>query len=308
MTRGPYRTKPTEDSFGDLITRYRRSPRALGWGPATRRKNDKILAEFYAANHRLMVADFRRGDFIALRDSMAATPSEANNWAKVIRGMLDYAVDIEMIPFNPAARVKPLKVPNPDGYRTWREDEIEAFLRHHPKGSLAHLTLTLALYTGAARADLVKLGWPSIRDDRMHFSRGKTGVTVAVPILPPLWEQLMVLPKGKLTFLETRDGRVRSPTALATQMGAWCVKAGLGGKDATGHRLSLHGLRKALGTRLAGSGCTPLEIAAILGHASPRSSEVYTKAYDRERAADAASEKMKGPAAPSKVTRIRRKE
>ena len=68
-------------SFGDLIQRYRQSPRMLSWGDATLRKNDRTLAQFLAANARFMVADFRRGDFISLRDSMARTPSEANNWS-----------------------------------------------------------------------------------------------------------------------------------------------------------------------------------------------------------------------------------
>jgi hypothetical protein len=49
-------------------------------------------------------------------------------------------------------------------------------------------------------------------------------------------------------------------------------------------------------------------MGAILGHASPRSSEVYTRAYDRQKAADSASAKMQGAVTPSKVTRMRRKE
>jgi hypothetical protein len=69
MTRGAYRTKAAEGSFGDLIARYRKR-KSVDWGPSTTKKNDKILAEFYAANHRQMVADLRRGDFIAMRDSM----------------------------------------------------------------------------------------------------------------------------------------------------------------------------------------------------------------------------------------------
>ena len=230
MTRGPYKSRPVPGSFADLIMRYRQSPRVLAWAPSTDRKFGKILAQFMAANGRLMVADFRRGDFIGLRDTMARTPSEANNWAKVIRGTLDYAVDIEMIPFNPVAKVKRLKVPNPDGFRTWRDDEIAAYEAHWPRGSLPRLALTLALCTGAARSDLVRLGWGNLSDNRLRYRRAKTGAAVDIPILPPLDVELSQIPAGKMTFLETQAGTVRSPVALAGMMLRWVEAAGLGGR------------------------------------------------------------------------------
>jgi hypothetical protein len=123
--------------------RYRQSPRVLAWAASTARKHDKVLGDFMVANGTAPVASLRRGDLIAMRDSMAATPSEANNWLKTIRGLLDYGLDLEMIPHNPAARIKALKVPNPDGFRTWIEDEIEAYERQWPIGSLPRLAFTV---------------------------------------------------------------------------------------------------------------------------------------------------------------------
>jgi integrase len=210
--------KPERGTIADLVTRYRQSPRALGWAASTRRKQDKVLAEFSAANGAEPVASLRRGDLIAMRDSMAATPSEANNWLKIIRGLLDYGLDLEMIPHNPAARVKALKVPNPDGFRTWREDEIAAYEHHWPRGSVPRLAFTLALYTGAARGDLVKMGWHSLRGGRIFYRRQKTGAEVSLPILAPLEEELSQVPHTHLTFLQTREGNVRSPVALAGQL------------------------------------------------------------------------------------------
>lgn len=306
MTRGPYKARPIPGSFADLIMRYRQSPRVLAWAPGTGRKNDKILGEFMAANGRTMVSDLRRGDFIAMRDSMARTPSEANNWAKVIRGMLDYALDLEMIAVNPAARVKRLAVPNPDGFRTWRDDEIDAFCAHWSRGSLPRLTLTLAICTGAARGDLVQLGWANVRAERIVYRRQKTGATVDIPILPALAEVLGQVSPKQMTFLETQAGTVRSPVALAGMMARWCAQAGLGGKDEHGHLLSLHGLRKAGARRAAEAGADVWELCAWFGWTDIKQAGHYAKAYNRARGADAMAEKL-AAAEPSNVTRLRRK-
>lgn len=303
--RGPYRSKPPAGSVADLILRYRQSPRVLGWAPATRRKNDKILGDFMAENGVALVADLRRGDLIAMRDSMARTPSEANNWMKVIRGLLDYATDIEVIQHNPGARIKRLPVPNPDGFRTWREDEIAAFLAYWPKDTLPHLTLVLTICTGASRADLVRLGWHSISDNRISYRRQKTGALVTLPILPDLDDVLVLIPPGRMTFLETRAGTVRSPTALAGQLAEWLAKAGLWDSDEHGHHLSLHGLRKSLGVRMANAGCRPEEIMAVLGHSDSKSAAVYTKKFDRAAAADRAADAL-ASLAPSNVRRMAR--
>jgi integrase len=305
MKRGPYRSAPEPGTFADLILRYRQGPRVRGWAPGTLRKNDKILGDFLTQNGREPVASLRRGDFIAMRDSMAATPSEANNWAKVIRGLLDYAVDLEIIDFNPAARVKRLKTPNPDGFRTWREDEIAAFERHFARGSLPRLAFTLALYTGAARGDLVRLGWGNIRGERLSYRRQKTRGEVDIPILSPLADELSQVPHTHLTFLQTEAGRVRSDVGLANQLTRWLALAGLWDTDEHGHHLSLHGLRKALGRRLAEAGVDPHGIASVLGQDDARSALVYSRKFNRARTADASMARLAEEPATN-VTRLER--
>lgn len=169
-----YKAAPAAGTVADLVMRYRKSPRVLGWAYSTRVKFDGMLGRFMAANRLVMVADIRRGDILAARDELAATPGEANNWLKVISGLLDYGADIEMIPFNPARGIKRLKL-REGGFRSWREDEIAAFQAHWPAGSLPRLTFTLALCTGAARGDLVRLGPRNVSEDRIVFRRQKTG-------------------------------------------------------------------------------------------------------------------------------------
>lgn len=307
--RGPYRAKPAPGSIADLVIAYRKSPRVLAWAPLTLNKNSRVLGDFMAENGRNMVADLRRGDVIRMRDEMASTPAEANNWLKVITGLLDYAADIEMIQSNPAARIKRLPLRNPDGFRTWREDEIAAFLAYWTKGSLPHLVVRLALHTGAARADLVKLGPANRQGGSIRYRRTKVrgGPWITVPEPPELTEVLDHLPPGQATFLETETGEMRSPYALAARMSGWLAKAGLWNVDENGHRLSLHGLRKALGRRLAEAGCSAHEIAAVLGHEDIRQSQVYTKAFDRALAGQSAAQKLAGSGSPENVVNMSRR-
>jgi integrase len=305
MTRGPYKSTPQPGTFADLIMRFRQSPRFKTWGPATRAKNDKVLADFMAANGRELVSSLRRGDVIAMRDSLSDTPGAANNWMKVVKALLAYAVDLEMVPLNVAREVPRLKPAHRDGFRVWREDEIAAFVHRWRADTLPHRALQLMLCTGAAVSDAVKLGPANVRGDRIVYRRNKTGVEVDVPILPALALALSFAPPG-LTYLQTAQGRQRSSQGLGGSLRLWAAQAGLGEPDKNGHYLAPHGLRKAMGRRLAEAGVTPHGIMAVLGHEDIKQVLTYTKSYDRARAADEAA-KLLGAGDAPKVVRMRKR-
>ena len=297
MKRGPYRATPEPGSIADLVAMFRKSPRFLAWAPSTRSKNDRILGDFVARNGRVQTAELTRGAVMLMRDSLAETPGAANNWHKVISLLLAYGVDIEAIPSNPAARIPKLKPKQPDGFRVWREDEIAAFLAHWPVESPPHRALVVMLYTGAAAADAVRLGPGSVRVvdgvERVAYARAKTGQRVSIRVLPPLAEATTHA-RG-LTWLETVAGRARTAKGLSVKMPLWAASAGLGGADEHGRRLCCHGLRKAMGRRLAEAGCTVLEIASILGHKNLAQVETYIRDYDRAQSADRGFDKLGAP-------------
>lgn len=70
---------------------------------------------------------------------------------------------------------------------------------------------------------------------------------------------LDLLPKDKLTFLETLNGQSRSSNGLGNLVRKWCDVAGL-------PNCTSHGLRKACATRLAEAGASEREIMAWTGH------------------------------------------
>ena len=309
--RGPYKIKHAPGSIGALILAFYNSPIYRDWSPATVRKNDRFLRDLMALNAKAPVDEITRGAIVQMRDEFADTPATAANWLKCIRALLDYAIDLGIIEHNVARdKIKGLRPKAPGGFRSWQEHEIAAFLDHWRLGSIPHRVLTLALCTGAARVDLVKLGWQSIQGDRICYQRQKTErhedeVVVSVRIMPELDALLATIPTRQMTFLETTHGRRRSELSLTNDMKVWVLQAGLGEPDKHGRHLNMHGLRKAMGRRLAEAGCSPYEIASILGHRSVRSSEPYTKAYNRAVAGDSAIDKLAG-LKPSNVTRLKK--
>ena len=187
---------------------------------------------------------------------------------------------------NPARFAERLKV-NPDGFHTWTEAEVDRFLERHGPGTKARLVLLLALNTGMARQDLVKVGWQHVKDGRIAYRRGKTSVAADLPILPDLGEELRQLPPDRMLFITKNAGG--APYAVAS-LGNWfrdrCAEAGVPG--------SLHGLRKAGATRLADAGASEWEIASYLAHTDTRQAAVYTKKANRPRLADSGFAKLPG--------------
>ena len=150
------------------------------------------------------------------------------------------------------------------------------------------------LYTGASRADAVRLGWHSIRQTdsgpRLEYSRRKTRrqadpIRVSIPVHPDLAEVLDACDPGTFTFLQTAQGAGRSAAGLGNKMREWCDVAGL-------TECSAHGLRKACARRLAEAGATAHEIMAITGHKTLAEVERYTRAALREGMADSAMAKL----------------
>jgi integrase len=82
-------------------------------------------------------------------------------------------------------------------------------------------------------------------------------------------------PQGQLTFLARENGTARTSNGFYNTFRDWCAEAGL----PVG--LSPHGLRKAAARRLAESGATVHEIAAITGHRSLQEVAVYTEAAEQ---------------------------
>jgi len=129
------------------------------------------------------------------------------------------------------------------------------------------------------------MGWQHVKDDRITVRQQKTGATLAIRIHPELARALAAAPKDNLTFLVTERGASFTAGGFGNWFRDRCNEAGL-------PQCSIHGLRKSACRRLAESGCSANQIAAISGHASLREIARYTAAASQVHLADQALDRQ----------------
>ncbi len=95
----------------------------------------------------------------ALMDLRKAKPDAANGLRKVLREMMKVAVkQLEWRQDDPTQGVAKIKPKKKGGFHRWTDAEIAQFESRHPVGSKARLAMSLGLFTGQARQDVVAMG------------------------------------------------------------------------------------------------------------------------------------------------------
>lgn len=262
-----------EDTFNGLIKLYFGSALFSKLSASSKRNYRAILENFCKKYGSFPVSKFSRKHASAILAKLSDTPEAANTLMKRLRLLLNFAVDIGMIPSNPLAGMKGYKSDG-DGYHDWTEEEIVQFIARHPLGTKAYLALMLMLSTGQRLSDAVRMGRGDVANCIIRVRQQKTGTLLMIPIVPALREALETLPKDAPTFLLTEYGRPYSAAGFGNWMRDRCREAGL-------PHCSSHGLRKACARRLAEAGCSHHEIKAITGHKTDAEVRRYTAKADQ---------------------------
>ena len=292
---------PTHGTFGALVHAYMASAAFHDYDAATVKKrrnlfgnmlDERVTPEQVTPLFRDMpLASCTAANVEVLRDraQQRDTVGQANERVKALRAMFRWAMTKTqrprwpMLQHNPASDLTTITAAS-EGWHTWTLAEIEQFERRHPPGTRAWLVLQVALYTGARRSDLIRIGRPHVHGDMLRFNqqkgRRRHTTTIEFPILQPLAEALARGPVGEVTWITNDQGR---PFVYAV-FGNWfkerCAEAGLA-------HCSLHGLRKAAATRAAENGATASQLMAIFGWRKLAQAEQYTKAAERRKMAKA---------------------
>src|SRR5262249_18507792 len=135
-------------AYGDVDRRavrdwscpYYRSPEFRGLKETTQRVHRNIIERFRALHGDKPLKGLAHRHINEIKGAMVKTREAANNLLKVLRVMLDYAVDQEIIASNPAANVSKYKSRG-EGIHTWSDAEIAQFEQHHSVGSKPRLAL-----------------------------------------------------------------------------------------------------------------------------------------------------------------------
>lgn len=225
-------------------------------------------------------------------DKMHATPGAADNMMKIIRSVYRWGISRGHAKNNPAIGIPKVHSGN-GGATPWTIADLNTYRAKHPKGTAAHLCLTLFMFTACRISDAIILGrrHEITRDGVLWLAwqpKKKGAAFVEIPILPPLQQAIRAAKVVGPTYNLTQHGRpFSSPEGLRNRFRKWCDAAGLEG-------LSSHGIRKAAGELLAEAGCSQHEIMAIHGHSKASTSEIYTKGANRRVLAAEAMSKLKG--------------
>lgn len=279
------RGSATYGTMSWLIEQYLRSTRYSDLSPGRKRSLRGLLDWIREKRGHLpfnMMATRHVEDLMAKK----AGPVAANNVKKTLSLLFNYAIKHELCgqKVNPAALADRRKESG-DGFYTWTDADIAQFLAHHPTGTKARLALMIFLRTGAARQDAAAMGWQNVKDGRITYRRGKTGVEATLPILEDLAAELAYVPRGEMLFLTHGRGLPYTPESLGNWFRDQCNAAGL-------PKCSAHGLRKAGAVQLAEAGGTELEVMAFLGHSTPKEGATYTKRANRGALGDSGLRKL----------------
>lgn len=290
----------TTSSFGTiawLIENYLRSPKHLNLSDirrkTIRRELDWLRSE--VGQYQAGRIETRHVEAIMARKT---GPTAANTVKKNLSMLFNFAIKYSLadLKHNPAKYADRRKE-NPDGYHTWTEAEIAQFLAFHKSGTKPRLAALLMMNTGAARQDVIRLGWQNIEGDQIRYRRHKTNIGGQYTILPELADELQHVPADRLLFLTHGVGRPYKPETFGNWFKDQCRAAGL-------PHCSAHGLRKGQATRIAEEGGTELEVMSFLAHATPKEGATYTKKAGRAKLADRGLSRVSGIKPEQKLSNL----
>lgn len=209
----------------------------------------------------LAVAQDRRarGKFKEWRDGMGANPRKADYAWTVLARVLAVAKDRGLIAVNVCERGGRLYEAD-RAEKIWLSEHIEAFCAvASPELQFA---LLFALWTGQRQGTLINITWPQYDGTHIRLQPNKQRRGSA-----------RRPEKAEGEILRNTFGESWTGDGFRASWGKAFDRAKLGDAD-----LHFHDLRGTAITRLALSGCTTAQIAAITGH-SPRDVDEILKAH-----------------------------
>lgn len=218
-------------------------------------------------------------------DALGDAPTTRARIRRLLSQLMDYAIDKGWREDNPVVSVK-IKRRKSEGIHPWTDPEIDQYLAQWPSGTPQRLALSLMLYTGQRRSDVVRMGPFDVHEGMIYVRQEKTNECLWIPLHSALQAELDLWHgKGQTYLSRTSDGKPYTANGFYNVFKDWCALARLP------MRCSPHGLRKAAGRRLAEAGCTPHQIAAILGHKTLSETMRYTQSARQKKLAQQAMEK-----------------
>ena len=277
----PQEPRYAPGTFGALIIAYQSSRDFAAYAHTTkamyRRAFQKILD--ILADQPCGDRWFQTHHAQVLIDRIAG-PAARDTFRKKLGVLMRFAMRTGVRATDPTAATKS-RFEATDGIEPWTPDQVASALALHPLNTSTGLAVRLLFETGAALADVVRLGPHHIVDGCIIYRRQKLGQRTSIDAVCPLSPELLAhLATVKTTTFLEQNGKPRSPAGLGNRVRAVAEALGFDG--------SAHGIRKARANALLASGAELGGIAAIMGHSGTTMTAHYTKAAARMGIAKAA--------------------
>ena len=256
-------------NFAALIKNYRNSYRYKNLKPRTALDYDKYLDFFLSIMADANPATMKRKDVIRLRNSNAEKPYFANYSLRVIRIIMEHAVDLGWRETNPAKGVPEIKTVK-IAREPWPRELLATYRATCPLGSRERLVMELCIGTGQRIGDVLEMRWSDIQDDAFVIKQNKTNKELWVPILPELQTALNAASRHSVFILTNERGTNRWSYRGASQA-VRKVREKIGAVD-----YDIHSWRYNAACELLEAGCEDDLIAAVTGQ-SPAMVLHYTK-------------------------------
>jgi integrase len=195
---------------------------------------------------------------------------------------------------NPAAAAEKVRRPKSARVvnRVWKSAELRTVL--DAASPDLRVAIALGAYAGLREADAIGITWAGYDGHAIEARQEKTGEPLWIPVhrdLKSILDEWRERGRGSVTPAVTivtgaRGKPYEGTDGFRANFFKLIRRLKVDGKVAPG--LTFHGLRHTAGTMMADAGCDQRDIQAILGHASSRMTEHYTKGADRRRRAQRA--------------------
>lgn len=247
------------------------------------------------------VSELKRGHIKAILAKFSDTPHMERIVLIAIRKLIVVALDEEWIESDPTYKIA--RNPVTDGHKAWPADVMVKYEAYWKLGTPQRTAYALALWLGNRVSDVTRLRWDHLTTKTIWINgkvrkvegfefvqfkgrKRKGGEKIFLPITPMLATELAPLSRDTGTVLVSSRNKPYGDSSLSTRMGEWCAKAGI----EPGY--TMHGLRKALGVKLAESDASTRQLMETLGHHNIAHAELYSREASKIRLAVQAMDKV----------------
>jgi len=245
------------------------------------------------------VEDLKRSHIKNVLSDFRDTPHMERVVLICLRKLIMVAIEEEWIEVDPTYKMT--RSPKTDGHKAWTPEAMAKFERKWKIGTPQRTAYALALWLGNRASDVIRLRWDhqTVKhvtvDGVVHevegfefvqFKGRKRGKKMFLPMTSMLADELAPLSRETETVLVSERKSAYRDGSISTQFAKWCGKADID----PGY--TMHGLRKALGVKLAEADASTRQLMEMLGHNNIAFAELYSREASQVRLAVQAMEKV----------------